>query len=73
MVNIRVKTRIEGEWIFTTQFNCKSDAYAILLAQRMSDDMQNKLESIRREYYNLGWKEAKSKKSPKRTWFSGWW
>lgn len=44
---------------------------AILLRNQIQKDLSDKIEKIRRDAYNLGWKEAKSKKVAKRTWFNG--
>lgn len=41
--------------------------------KRVCKDLCDKLEQIRREEYNAGWKDAKSKKVAKRTWFKSWW
>lgn len=59
-------------WAFTIS-TCQDEPYAIMLSERMQKDLSNKLESIRREAYNEGWKDAKSKKVAKRTWFKSWW
>jgi hypothetical protein len=59
-------------WEFTIE-TCQDEPYAILLAERMQKDLSKKLEAIRRETYNEGWKDAKAKKSGKKDWFKSWW
>lgn len=44
---------------------------AILLRNQIQDDLCKTIEQIRREAYELGWKHAKSKKTPKKDWFNG--
>jgi len=44
---------------------------AILLRNQMQNDLHKHIEKIRRDAYELGWKDAKSKKTRKRDWFNG--
>lgn len=53
------------------RFNNDSNMNAILLRNQINMDLSKKIEQIRREAYELGWKDAKGKKLPKRTWFNG--
>lgn len=70
----KIKVNIGLGMIYNVQVkNCEDDAYAILLRARIEKDLSDKLEAIRREAYNEGWKDAKSKKVAKRTWFKSWW
>ena len=48
--------------------DCEMDA--ILLKNQIQHDLNKKIESIRRSAYELGWKDAKSKKVKKRDWFN---
>ena len=43
---------------------------AELLYRQLNKTLREKLESIRREEYEKGWKDAKAKRA-KQTWFSG--
>lgn len=53
-------------------WDCERDDFAELLTKHLKDHLYNEIQRIRREEYNLGWKDAKSKKVAKRTWFKGW-
>ena len=43
---------------------------AILLQNQLQSDLEKKIETIRREAYELGWEQAKSKKDRKNDWFN---
>lgn len=45
---------------------------AQLLRNALELNLSRKLEEIRKEAYEQGWKDAKAKRK-KQTWFSGWW
>lgn len=51
-------------------WECGQEWYAELLAKRCRDVLGDTLKAIREEEYNAGWRDAKSKKKPKRNWFS---
>jgi len=57
--------------VFTHE--CSHDYFAHLMRDSYINHMNRKLEKIRREAYNQGWKDAKSKKVAKNTFFSNWW
>ena len=58
---------------FTLTWNTGSVWAASLLVDHFQRQVQSHLHRIREEEYASGWKDAKAKKSPKRTWFmSGW-
>ena len=44
---------------------------AILKERQLNNHLYETIEKIRRDAYNLGWKDKASKKNKKRTWFSG--
>lgn len=58
---------------FSLEITQAFEYQAELLRRQLHNHLSSKLEAIRQEAYNQGWKDAKSKKVPKRTWFSGWW
>lgn len=68
-VIINVSMTIGWNINFKAQRSGEMDA--ILLRNQIQKDLSDKIEKIRRDAYNLGWKEAKSKKVAKRTWFNG--
>lgn len=73
-VRVKITSTIGLGWAWLVTVNeCEAKPYAILLKDRLEKDMSNKLEAIRREAYNEGWKDAKSKKVAKKTWFKSWW
>ena len=57
----------ETVWFRNTR---STDLDARLLAEKLDGDFRNKVESARREAYNSGYKDAKSKKK-KQYWFRG--
>lgn len=66
-----VNVKIDIGYNFNLEYvrHCSMDAR--LLANQINKDLRNKIETIRRTAYELGWKDAKSKKVCKKTWFSG--
>lgn len=59
-------------YTWNAPIQCSSKAYALLLQENFNTAMQNKLENIRKEAYNQGWKNAKAK-TFKNKWFSCLW
>lgn len=57
---------------FTFKHECGRDYLASLMRDQHQKHMNSVLEEVRRQSYNQGWKDAKSK-SKKVTWFKGWW
>jgi hypothetical protein len=55
------------------RWDCAGDWYAELLAQRLNNRMAERLREIRREAYDAGWKDARTKKTVKSDWFSEGW
>lgn len=72
LIKVKVKTTVLGGHWWAPVIECNSEPYASLLRQHMHEDLNHKLEAIRREAYLKGWKDAKAKVK-KETWFSGWW
>ena len=58
-------------WIVDFDYLRNSTMDAILLRNQMQNDLHKHIEKMRRDAYELGWKEAKSKKTRKRDWFNG--
>lgn len=57
---------------WSLRLECASKSYAFLLRENLYRNMTNKLEAIRKEAYNQGWKDAKAK-TRKRDWFRSLW
>lgn len=82
MINFRVEDKnvvvyirhgITGSGFFEQKLVCSEPWIAILLYRQLEKEMCDKLEKIRRESYEEGWRDAKAKKSGKKTWFSRLW
>ena len=58
---------------FVATYNCGAEWAAYLLRENINDRMRARLSAIRKEAYEQGWKDAKSKKGAKTAWFSQWW
>ena len=58
---------------YNVPFSYKMDSEfaATLLNNAARETFYQMIQNVRREAYNEGWKDAKSKRSPKRTSFSG--
>lgn len=50
-------------------FQCAEVWIAKLLTHRVREVLGHLIETERRYYYNLGWKQARSHRARKRTWF----
>lgn len=72
-VEVQVKHGVLfNDQYFTLNINETYAYQAELLTRQLNDQLQKKLEAIRKEAYEQGWKDAKAK-SAKKTWFSRWW
>jgi hypothetical protein len=76
-VNTSVRLEVSGKWPLSKTYyfywECNNEDFANLLTENIRSHMQNELQRIRREAYDHGWKDAKSKKGSKETWFSSIW
>jgi len=72
-VNYRVKASIKLSigWTIPFEFERRCEMDAVLLANEINKDLKDKIKAIRRAAYEAGWKDAKSKKVPKKDWFNG--
>jgi hypothetical protein len=72
-----VRIEVTGKWPLSKSYyfywECKDDDFASLLTENLRDKMHDEIRRIRQEEYNKGWKDAKSKKVVKETWFSSIW
>jgi hypothetical protein len=73
VVKITVWIPTLGERVYPCTWECGTEEYAGFLADAISLRMGNKLQAIRQEAYNKGWKEAKAKKGGRYSWFSRAW
>jgi hypothetical protein len=71
-VHLDIQTGVLDKY-YTLDLNCSNDLHAELLRRAFDAKLEKELQRIRRNAYNQGWKDAKSKKVPKATWFSKWW
>lgn len=69
--DVTVNIAMSIGWNITLRYQRSSEMDAILLSNQLQADLQKKIETIRREAYELGWKQAKSKKDRKKDWFNG--
>lgn len=67
-VRIKMPTTLEKHYAFELDFS--SETIAELVATDMDRRIDEAVQLARREAYNDGWREAKSKKVAKRDWFS---
>ncbi len=58
-----------GTWTSTFQNSFGSEHHAALTYWKMREAYEEKVRLLRKEMYERGWKDAKSKK-PKQNWFS---
>lgn len=66
-----METGLHGfsEVIFTTE--CNNPMFAELLAMRLREKLDERVQNIRSDEYDNGWKEGRKKKvADKRKWFS---
>lgn len=71
----KVKVTIQSgciNWQYYFRYQAYDEVHAELLTRQFDKHMRDKLESIRREAYEQGWKDAKGKKA-KENWFSTLW
>jgi len=74
-VDKNLEVRIQSgvlNYEYNLTWNCNDDVYAELLKDQFNKHMEKKLESIRREAYDNGWRDAKGHKK-RSDWFSRWW
>ena len=69
MIYLRVRVSRAGE-TFDFSFNAGSMWAANLLARAIESELGEHQQESRAEEYAAGWRDAKSKKRAKRTWFS---
>lgn len=69
--DVTVNLSLSIGWNITLRYERSGEMDAILLSNQIQSDLQKKIETIRREAYELGWKQAKSKKVSKKDWFNG--
>lgn len=69
--DVTVNISLSIGWNIDLTYPRSCDMDAILLSNQIQADLQKKIETIRREAYELGWKQAKSKKDKKKDWFNG--
>jgi len=50
-----------------------NEDYAGFVSKAIEEVINNHLQLQRKQFYDLGWKDAKSKKNPKRDWFPRGW
>ncbi len=68
-----VKINIKGQYpvqnySLNFEYDCPDEFYAKLVAHNLMEALRYRIESVRKQEYEAGWKDAKSKKE-KRKWF----
>ena len=53
------------------KWETQNEIFCALLADRLRDQLFEMMKKVREEAYDQGWRDAKSKKGAKETWFSG--
>jgi hypothetical protein len=71
-VRIDVSLKIPGAdtWYWTFHLSQHTDAEAQLLVNAINNNLEKVLKEIRKEAYEMGFKDARAKRR-KETWFSG--
>jgi hypothetical protein len=59
-------------YVLHLYWDCGKELHAELLRDHLHETLNGRLEVIRREAYEKGWKDAKAKRR-KEDWFSRWW
>lgn len=67
-VFVEVDTNLD--WVVPFKWVQSSELDAVLLERHLRDELYSRVEAIREEAYNQGWKDAKAKRK-KQTWFWG--
>jgi hypothetical protein len=72
-VNTQVRVKIEngplGHW-YAFSFECNDDCYADLLRQHFQSALWNRIEAIRKQEYEEGYKAGRSKKEKKKYFYT---
>lgn len=58
-------------WSCELDYNNFNEMNAVLLENQLNKKLNQRIEQIRREAYEAGWKDKSDKKRGKRTWFNG--
>lgn len=69
--NVVMKAGTNLGWYVNFTNNRGNELDAILRQNHLASELNKRIETIRREAYNKGWKDAKSKKVQKKDWFNG--
>jgi hypothetical protein len=67
---VSVETGVKAEPVMTLRVNLGSFIAAAAVERLLTERLEHFVETARREEYEQGWKDAKSHKSTKRTWFA---
>jgi hypothetical protein len=68
-LNLSVYIPFMGTRVYHLDWVCSTDEYAALLADRMRDELNDRVRAIRKKEYEQGWKDAKAHRV-KKSWFS---
>lgn len=69
-VKFTFNPQMKYEKMIVLHWECRDEWFAELLTRQCAEKLGDVMRQIREEEYNAGWKDAKSKKKPKRNWFS---
>lgn len=72
VVEVKLSISVPGHdaVTYSAAWDAQEKFYAGFLVSAMQQQMMSEMERMRREAYEKGWKDAKSKKHPKESWFS---
>ena len=68
-VKVEIDPEMRDRKVMCLYWNCGSEWYAQLLVEKINAEFHGLIERIRKAEYDAGWKDAKSHKQTKRTWF----
>ena len=69
-IAVLVDVPLRVSHLFLCYWDCEDENYAGLLAAEMHDQFSKKIEAVKREAYDRGWRDAKAKRV-KETYFYG--
>lgn len=69
IVSVSAHVETIGPRSFRFEADWASEVSAALVMEKLNDTLRESIEACRRAEYERGWKDAKSKRAQKRTWF----
>ena len=72
-INVTVPVPTTVEYVYTFKFEAGREDWAGFLADTIDKLISAHLTAERIEWYERGWKEGRSRRAQRRTWFPGAW